>query len=844
MTDISVRTKVLKVLVQLHYQFLKLDLRKVQLKGYVPALLRHGWTLLRSADVSDSRNRGFKRHARFVIWAFAAICGGSGISLAIAVNRVIKICTRRRTRNLVSSSAKNQNLQNGTRELYIKEDGGKEKKVLVVPTDSDQYEHDRYLFKNLGNNVESQLFSSKFLQQLNVLSPILIPKFLHKNSLLLALQIFFLILRTWLSLMVARLDGQIVKDIISRRPKRFAYDMTCWLLIAFPASYTNSAIKYIQRKLSLNFRLRLTRYIHDMYLDKRLVFYKTSFDHEATNSIIRNIDNSITNDVQKFCDAITNVFANIAKPMIDLIFFSIFLRDSLGTLGVAGIFFNYFSTGYILRKYSPPLGKFVSLKSKSEGDYYNYNLNMINNSEEIAFYQGTEVERSKVNELYDKLMDHMLLVDRSKVEYNIVEDYILKYTWSAWGYAFASIPIVIQTWASDAVNESGNMKEFIMNKRLMLSLADAGTRLMHSIKDISQLTGYTNRIFTLLKVLHRVHDSNFDYGVLHDGEEPSAAELNSIIGNGVTKSSPAIRGTVQHDFGGIRFENIDIIVPSSKGVNGSLLVKSLTFQIPQEIAPEPASSKQISLTNIRDPFDASKLINQRGMGSSLLILGPNSCGKSSIERILTEIWPIYNKNGLLSVPPAHDLFCVPQRPYFTQGGTFRDQIIYPMSYEEFYEKGFKDSYLKQILREVRLDYLLKRDRGLNYFDAVTDWKDILSGGEKQRVNFARIMFHRPRFVVLDEATNAISTDMEDHLFTMLKRYRFNFVSISQRPSLIKYHDYLLELTSGTNWNLQTLGSDEAILTIEHEIDSIQQKLSNVKSWEKQRDEIQRKLNMM
>lgn len=844
MTDISVRTKVLKVLVQLHYQFLKLDLRKVQLKGYVPALLRHCWTLLRSADVSDSRNRGFKRHARFVIWAFAAICGGSGISLAIAVNRVIKICTRRRTRNLVSSSAKNQNLQNGTRELYIKEDGGKEKKVLVVPTDSDQYEHDRYLFKNLGNNVESQLFSSKFLQQLNVLSPILIPKFLHKNSLLLALQIFFLILRTWLSLMVARLDGQIVKDIISRRPKRFAYDMTCWLLIAFPAAYTNSAIKYIQRKLSLNFRLRLTRYIHDMYLDKRLVFYKTSFDHEATNSIIRNIDNSITNDVQKFCDAITNVFANIAKPMIDLIFFSIFLRDSLGTLGVAGIFFNYFSTGYILRKYSPPLGKFVTLKSKSEGDYYNYNLNMINNSEEIAFYQGTEVERSKVNELYDKLMDHMLLVDRSKVEYNIVEDYILKYTWSAWGYAFASIPIVIQTWASDAVNESGNMKEFIMNKRLMLSLADAGTRLMHSIKDISQLTGYTNRIFTLLKVLHRVHDSNFDYGVLHDGEEPSAAELNSIIGNGVTKSSPAIRGTVQHDFGGIRFENIDIIVPSSKGVNGSLLVKSLTFQIPQEIAPEPASSKQISLTNIRDPFDASKLINQRGMGSSLLILGPNSCGKSSIERILTEIWPIYNKNGLLSVPPAHDLFCVPQRPYFTQGGTFRDQIIYPMSYEEFYEKGFKDSYLKQILREVRLDYLLKRDRGLNYFDAVTDWKDILSGGEKQRVNFARIMFHRPRFVVLDEATNAISTDMEDHLFTMLKRYRFNFISISQRPSLIKYHDYLLELTSGTNWNLQTLGSDEAILTIEHEIDSIQQKLSNVKSWEKQRDEIQRKLNMM
>ena len=109
----------------------------------------------------------------------------------------------------------------------------------------DRYEHDKYLFKNLERDVKSQLFNSKFLQQLNVLSTILIPKFLHKNSLMLSAQIFFLILRTWLSLMVARLDGQIVRDIISGQPRKFVIDMACWFFIAFPASYTNSAIKYI-----------------------------------------------------------------------------------------------------------------------------------------------------------------------------------------------------------------------------------------------------------------------------------------------------------------------------------------------------------------------------------------------------------------------------------------------------------------------------------------------------------------------------------------------------------------------------------------------------------------------
>lgn len=137
---------------------------------------------------------------------------------------------------------------------------------------------------------------------------------------------------------------------------------------------------------------------------------------------------------------------------------------------------------------------------------------MINNNEEIAFYQGTEVEKTKVKELYENLMERTLLVDKRKFTYNMVEDYILKYTWSGLGYVFASIPIVVSTVASGINNEEVNMKEFIVNKRLMLSLADAGSRLMHSIKDISQLTGYTNRIFTLLCVLHRVHSTDFNYG--------------------------------------------------------------------------------------------------------------------------------------------------------------------------------------------------------------------------------------------------------------------------------------------------------------------------------------------
>lgn len=836
-----------QLFVKIHKSCIGLQVSNLNYKSYGRLLVTHLVSLVKTPTENPLlRNRAIIILLT-LLFTSATVTGIVTYSLVKLVNKLkIIFSNRRNGRPMLRRTRSQVQLETGARILYLPDDGDingsgsndivtnikgakKVKKIVIPPMDKDVYDHDKFLYKNveLDKFKISQLFYSKFLSQLNVISKILIPSVLDKNFVLLVLQIFFLVMRTYLSLFIARLDGQIVRDIISGRSKKFIIDIGFWFLIAFPASYTNSAIKLLQRKLSLNFRVNLTRYIHDIYLDKKLSFYKLIFDQRASSSVIKNIDNSITNDVTKFCDASTSVFANIAKPVIDLVFFSIYLRDNIGSLGVGGIFVNYFITGLILKTFTPPLGKLASSTSKADGNYYTYHLNLINNSEEIAFYQGTTVEKGKVLELYNTLMDKMLLMDRSKFNYNCIEDYILKYTWSGLGYVFASIPIVVTTISSGVNSEESNMKEFIVNKRLMLNLADAGSRLMHSIKDISQLTGYTNRIFTLLSVLHRVHSNDFAYGA-------NALENSDI------------RGTVQRNFRGIRLENIDVVIPSIQAQNGAKLIKKLTFQIPTFI--DLSSSKTNSVQDLTTFNNKNTVYDMmlpfiNGPGSSLLILGPNSCGKSSIQRIIAEIWPVYNKNGLLSIPAENNLICIPQRPYFTRGGTLRDQIIYPMSSDEFFDRGLKDKMLVQILNDVKLEYLLKRDRGWSYLDAAADWKDVLSGGEKQRMNFARIMFHKPRFVVLDEATNAISIDMEDYLFNLLKRYRFNFISISQRPSLIKYHDLLLEVSEDKegSWNLQTLGTEEAITSIDNEIEELEKKLENVKKWELERQELQNKL---
>lgn len=726
-----------------------------------------------------------KHPSKHVIIFLVSLLSSTAVGAVYLLNKVISDIKDKRDSRPLYKRSSSTILKNGARELFIPYKS-RQKRVIIQPTDPELYERDKFKFKNFMKNIKNErdadkVFSSKFLNQLVIIWQILIPKVNDKNTVLLITQFFFLILRTWLSLLIAKLDGQIVKDIIGGKFRKFLRDLVYWFLMAVPASYTNSAIKYLVKKLSINFRSNLMRYVHDMYLDPRMAYYKVMFNDQS----IKDIDNFITTDINRFCNSICSLFSNIGKPMIDLVFFSVYLRDTLGSAGIAGVFANYFLTAYILKRNTPPFGKFTKEKSALEGEYYNDHLNLITNSEEIAFYNGTNLEKIKINNIYDKMMNHIFKINRVKVSYNILEDYILKYTWSALGYLFASIPIFIVS-IKDNVKKSTeerNMRQFIVNKRLMLNLADAGSRLMYSIKDISKLTGYTDRVFTLLTVLHQVHEADFNYG---------DENLNNDI-----------KGTIQYHYNGLRFEKINVIIPSINGSEGTKLIRDLDFSLKQH--------------------------------ESVLILGMNGCGKTSIERIVAGLWPLYN--GLISKPSDDDIIYLPQKAYFSNG-TLRDQIIYPMSHSEMLNNGKTDQDLIRILKEVKLEYLLDRDVGLSYLDSIHDWKDVLSGGEKQRVQFARILFKNPKFVVLDEATNAISSDIEAYLFDLLRRKNFAFITLSHRPLLIKYHDHLLEIQQGGDWVFETLGSDAAITSIEKEIKEIESKLKDVNSKEKRKERLE------
>lgn len=82
------------------------------------------------------------------------------------------------------------------------------------------------------------------------------------------------------------------------------------------------------------------------------------------------------------------------------------------------------------------------------------------------------------------------------------------------------------------------------------------------------------------------------------------------------------------------------------------------------------------------------------------------------------------------------------------------------------------------------------------------------------MQLARLFYHRPKFAVLDEATSAVSSDVEALLYKSAKEMKCTLVTISHRPSLFKYHHYLLRIGEGSDmkqWDFKQISSSKSLV---------------------------------
>lgn len=702
-------------------------------------------------------------------------------------------------------------LPNGSRELLVPS-RGKVSKVLIHPTKQSTFDAHRPAFRPLpsssplrplaGSPTAKVGINKEFFRQLRAILMIIIPRKGSKEVALVIAHTSFLLLRTYLSLLVAQLDGKLVGDLVSANGKGFAQGLMYWFALAIPSVYTNSMIRYLQQKLSISFRTRLTRYVHDLYLSPENNFYKVV----TLDGRIDGADQFITTDIARFCDTLAALYSNISKPTLDLILFNIQLGRSIGGYGSLGLAVSYVATAWVLRKVTPAFGKLAAIEAKLEGDFRAAHSRLIINSEEIAFYNGAHMEKDILNRAYLRLIKHVNSIFKIRIVYGMIEDMIVKYFWSASGYCLISIPVFFgpkaaaraagaiepvlsaaEAHAADGKSVAARTESYISNRRLLLSLADAGGRLMYSWKDLSELAGYTSRVYTLLSTLHDVNANHFASlpRPLDLAESEPFYDLGNIQGQLVINPSYE---------SGVEFDSVPIVAPGP-GVErgGEELVKSLSVKI----LP----------------------------GEHLMISGPNGSGKTSVARVLAGLWPVFQ--GVVKRPRNEDIFFLPQRPYLS-AGSLRDQIIYPHSYPDYVAAGRTEAELLEILKYVHLAYLPAREGGL---DTRKEWKDVLSGGEKQRMGIARLFYHLPKFGVLDECTSAVSTDVEGSMYQHAKDLGITLITISHRPSLFKYHQHLLRLTGAEGaWESSQIGTAAEHLSFQREIDSLEEKLRDVASW--------------
>jgi putative ATP-binding cassette transporter len=162
-----------------------------------------------------------------------------------------------------------------------------------------------------------------------------------------------------------------------------------------------------------------------------------------------------------------------------------------------------------------------------------------------------------------------------------------------------------------------------------------------------------------------------------------------------------------------------------------------------------------------------------------LITGPSGSGKSTLFRALAGIWPYWK--GRIRLPKGARLLFLPQKPYLPIG-TLRHSVSYPGS-------GYPDEDIHRSLADV----------GLGQFSSDLErrenWAQVLSGGEQQRLAFARALLNKPDWLFLDEATASLPDEDQEALYGLLKEKlpQTTLVSIGHRASLAQFHAKKLAL---------------------------------------------------
>ena len=197
------------------------------------------------------------------------------------------------------------------------------------------------------------------------------------------------------------------------------------------------------------------------------------------------------------------------------------------------------------------------------------------------------------------------------------------------------------------------------------------------------------------------------------------------------------------------------------------------------IGDSPDDALHIEGLSIAEPsgkimIDGPEIVIPRGQ--RVLVRGEPGTGKSTLVRALAGLWP-WGSGRILRPREARLVFLL-QRPYIPPG-TLRHALLYPAG-----DPKTSDEKLHDALKRCGLSRLV------GHLDDEDGWGHTLSGGEQQRLAFARLLIDPPDIAIMDEATSALDEVSEARMMGFLRAdlAAVTVIGVARRSGLDGYFD--------------------------------------------------------